>query len=158
VQTPTKSRIRITTEVERIVAKIWSTASDIVNPNQQFGDASGRTNPPHAKAAIAHLRSLSMLTPPPNSPSASSLSSRTSGLLNEPTFQQILTAHLLLALLASSNHCLPMNTVKDLLTSKASEGGTTTSTSPIRILYACVGKRLLKIERGGGEQIIRFDL
>lgn len=50
-----------------------------------------------------------------------------------------------------------MNDVKELLTSKAIAAGAAASQSPIRVLFACVGKRFLKIERGGGEQMVKFD-
>lgn len=99
------------------------------------------------------LANLSTLSPLPL-PEASS-----SAIPPVPTFQQVLTAHLLVSLALADKHSLSMNTCKDLLTAKASEEtGNISTQSPIRILYACVGKKLLKIERGSGEQIVRFDI
>lgn len=59
---------------------------------------------------------------------------------------------------------MPLNKLKDVLTSKVKGddkgaasnllGGQVTT----RALYACVAKKLMKIERGGGEQIVKFDV
>ncbi|TFK75302.1 hypothetical protein BDN72DRAFT_509829 [Pluteus cervinus] len=153
--TPSTRRIKVTTEVERIVMKIWQTPTDLLAPFNN--DQTPPRSIPHVKEFITHLQSVSALPPPPNSPSAPSLSSVASTLQSEPTFQQVLTAHLLLALLSSDSYSLPMNDVKGLLTSKAIAAGAAASQSPIRVLFACVGKRILKIERGGGEQMVKFD-
>jgi hypothetical protein len=56
---------------------------------------------------------------------------------------------------------MPLNKVKEMLTTKASTSGgggiILGGQSTTRVLYACVAKRLLKIERGG-EQIVKFDV
>jgi len=54
---------------------------------------------------------------------------------------------------------MPLNEAKSLLITKAG-GGTTVMTGQgtSRILYGCVAKRLIKIERGKGEQIVKFDV
>ena len=55
---------------------------------------------------------------------------------------------------------MPLNKAKDMLASKARAGSSSISTGQgaTRILYGCVAKRLIKIERGGGEQIVKFDM
>ncbi|KAF8070274.1 hypothetical protein FPV67DRAFT_1009151, partial [Lyophyllum atratum] len=158
-------KVRVNSEVERITAKIWSTVGDIIMPGHPFNTTNHGvgSRPPRAKESIAHLQSLSALSPspPPISPPASSVSSASAGGPTPPTSQQVLTAHLLLSLLASPpQFSLSLNKAKDLLASKASAGGGTGAVAQgtTRILYGCVAKRLLKIERGGGEQIVKFDV
>ncbi|RDB24854.1 hypothetical protein Hypma_008095 [Hypsizygus marmoreus] len=154
-------KVKVNSDVERITAKIWATVGDIIMPGHPFdpSDAGINSKPPRAKETIAHLQSLSALTPSPSSPSASSISSASAP--GPPTSQQILTAHLLLSLLTSPPHfSMPLNKTKDLLAAKASGGGSIVSAGQgtTRILYGCVAKRLVKIERGGGEQIVKFDI
>jgi hypothetical protein len=73
---------------------------------------------------------------------------------DEPTVQQIQTAQLLLGLLMAQPSCtLPMNRLKDIMTGNAGATGVPHT----RALYACVAKRLVKIERGKGEQSVKFD-
>jgi hypothetical protein len=100
-----------------------------------------------------------MQSPRPESPVASSISS-TSVKSNPPTFQQILTAHLLMMLLSAPPHySMSLNKVKDNLAAKAKEGGASgVGQSMTRALYGCVAKRLVKIDRGGGEQVVKFDI
>lgn len=89
------------------------------------------------------------------------MSSASNVTLAVPTTQQILTAYLLLQLLASPPHfSMPLTRAKDMLALKAKGGGNSiiTGQGSARILYGCVAKRLIKIQRGGGEQIIRFDI
>ncbi|KAJ7675066.1 hypothetical protein B0H17DRAFT_152570 [Mycena rosella] len=162
--TPKKEKLRVNTEVERIVAKIWSSAGDLIMPGHPFDTARTGTGskPPRAKETIAHLQTVAALTPTPASPSTT-ISSLTGPASTAPTPQQILTAHLLLALLATGpNFSMPLNKVKEALAAKASAsggaGGVLGGQSTTRALYACVAKRLVKIERGGGEQVVKFDL
>jgi hypothetical protein len=97
------------------------------------------------------------MTPTPTSPSTTISSA--SGANAPPSPQQILTATLLLALLTSPQLSLPLNKVKELLSEKANASGSAALVSShSRVLYGCVAKRLLKIERGGGEQIVKFDI
>jgi hypothetical protein len=59
---------------------------------------------------------------------------------------------------------MPLNKLKEVLASKVKGddpgaaanllGGQVTT----RALYACVAKKLVKIERGGGEQVVKFDV
>lgn len=143
----------------------------MIMPGNQF-DPSGPTKPPRAKETMsvhsrtsfklttnapysAHLQSLSTQTPSLNSPSASSLSSLTFGAPpTQPTGQQVITARMLLVLLNNPpSYSMSLNALKDALSQ--AEGGIAGVTRPI---YACVAKRLLKIERGGGEQLVKFDV
>ncbi|KAJ7166481.1 hypothetical protein C8R43DRAFT_1061292 [Mycena crocata] len=164
--TPKKAKLRVNSEVERIVAKIWSSVGDLIMPGHPFDVAGTGTGkkPPRAKETIAHLQSIAVLTPTPASPSTT-VSSLTTPLQTAPTPQQILTAHLLLALLSTGpQFAMPLNRVKEALAAKASTGGGSSGGAVIggqsttRVLYGCVAKRLVKIERGGGEQIVKFDL
>jgi hypothetical protein len=78
-----------------------------------------------------------------------------------PTSQQILTAHLLIALLeAAPTYALPLAKVKEILSAKGGDAGTVAigGGGSIRVLYGCVAKRLVKIDRGRGEQTVRFDV
>ncbi|KAF7376034.1 hypothetical protein MSAN_00018200 [Mycena sanguinolenta] len=175
VQTPKKGKVRVNTEVERIVAKIWSSAGDLIMPGHRF-DTSGTGNgskPPLAKETMhafplhillplmflysAHLQTIAALTPTPASPSTT-ISSLTAPAPTAPTPQQILTAHLLLSLLNTGpQFSMPLNKVKESLAAKASTSGGAGNVlggqSTTRVLYGCVAKRLVKIERGAGEQI-----
>jgi hypothetical protein len=98
--------------------------------------------------------------PLPASPAASSLSGAAVGAAQSPTSQQVLTAHLLIALLeATPQYALPLARVKEILSTKGDRGvAVIGSGSSIRVLYGCVAKRLVRIDRGGGEQIVRFDV
>lgn len=113
--------------------------------------------PPYINSA--YLQSLSDMSPSPTSPSVSSVSLASVGAPATPTSQQILTAHLLISLLSSPPlFSLPLNKIKDLLANKASSGGGIRETGTTRILYGCVAKRLLKIDRSAGEQVVKFDV
>jgi hypothetical protein len=140
-------------------------------PGHHF-DASGAASsskPPRAKETIAHLQSISSQTPSPASPSAASLSSISAApnppSSGQPTTQQILTAHLLLTLLSSPPHfSMPLGMLKEALGSKVKGDAKGPATNILggqvttRTLYACVAKKLVKIERGGGEQVVKFDV
>lgn len=171
---PGKKRIKVTMDVERIASKVWGTVGDIVMPGHAYdlsGSGSG-PKPPRAKETMsvllvlvlktshsvfhsAYLKTLASQMPSLSSPSASSISFSTLSTVqaqsDRPTPQQVLTAQMLLALLdAAPLYALPLNKLKGIL----STNGATTATNPI---YKCVAKRLLKIERDGREQIVRFD-
>ena len=69
----------------------------------------------------------------------------------------MLTARLLLALLeAAPNFALPLAKVKEILSANASLA--TMAGASNRVLYGCVAKRLMRIDRGKGEQTVRFDV
>lgn len=78
--------------------------------------------------------------------------------------QQVLTAHMLLSLLGAPSQALTLRALKETLTQKATSVGASTGVGLIggsavtKPLYGCVAKRLLKIERGAGEQVVKFDL
>ncbi|KAL4253499.1 hypothetical protein ABKN59_002089 [Abortiporus biennis] len=164
-----KQRYKITTELENIVSKIWATVGEIIMPGHPFdiSSSSSGNRPPRAKETIAHLQSLSSQALSPTSPTASSHSSLST--LNPPTqttSQQVLTAHVLLALLSSPpTYSMSLNKLKEILLEKsgAERGGiggraVGTGTAVTRPIYGCVAKRLLKIERGGREQVVMFDI
>ncbi|KAI0305425.1 hypothetical protein B0F90DRAFT_1058097 [Multifurca ochricompacta] len=158
----------VTTEFERACSflistqsKIWSTVGELIMPGNPFTmSGSDRSRPPRAKETIAHLHTLAAQDPIPTSPSTSSLSSVAAVSAQSPTTQQILTAHLLLALLEAAPHfALSLARVKEILGAKESMGVTAIgSGAAIRVLYGCVAKRLIRIDRGGGEQTVRFDV
>ncbi|KAF9456632.1 hypothetical protein BDZ94DRAFT_1275173 [Collybia nuda] len=153
------SKVRINNEVERIVEKIWITAGDLIlpgHPSEVGGHNVETMTSLKAKEMITHLQLLSESPFIPESPTASSVSSASTD--RPPTSQQILTAYLLLTLLTSApRYSMPLNQVKDLLASKAMRGPIPTQ-GITRVVYGCVAKRLIKIERGGGEQIVKFDI
>lgn len=106
----------------------------------------------------AHLRQLSIQDTSPISPttSTSSASAATQTTQISATTQQILIAHVLLALLATPpTYSVSLNKLKETL---ASKNGGVTAQAVTRPIYGCVAKRLLKIERGGGEQVVKFDV
>ncbi|KAK0461409.1 uncharacterized protein EV420DRAFT_1531880 [Desarmillaria tabescens] len=160
-ETPgTKARLRINTEVERIVAKIWATMGDVIMPGHPYRTTGDGSKPPRAKQTIAHLQSISALVPTPSSPQSSLLSA--DAVPSQPTPHQILTAHLLVTLLSCPpKFSMPLNKVKESLAAKASTGGSAVLVAgqgTTRVLYGCVAKRLVKIDRGGGEQVVKFDV
>ncbi|PCH43834.1 hypothetical protein WOLCODRAFT_132982 [Wolfiporia cocos MD-104 SS10] len=174
-------KVRITEETERIAvcrdrisrldrsanilqAKIWSSIGDLIMPGNPFGASASK--PPRAKETIAHLQSLASRTPAPPSPSTSfsSLSATIPSSPSNASVQQILTAHMLLALLHSPpSYAMSLGKLKETLSTKSAEtgintGGVLGGSGLTRPIYGCVAKRLLKIERGGGEQVVKFDV
>ena len=70
---------------------------------------------------------------------------------------------MLLALLAAPpSFSLPLNEVKKALGVPVGTGPRVSTVGvgavATRVIYGCVAKRLIKIERGGREQVVRFDL
>lgn len=97
----------------------------------------------------AHIELLAAQSPSSQSPSSHSLSSFassfTSGVATGPMPHQINTAQFLHVLLTAPNHAMQLNKLKTAI------GGT-------RALYACVAKKLVRIDRGEAEQIVLFDV
>ncbi|KAF8270254.1 hypothetical protein EI94DRAFT_1723164 [Lactarius quietus] len=176
--TPRAKKIRVTGDVERIVSKIWASVGDLIMPGNPFsasGTSASGTRPPHAKETMYDYSYLcddsssyiaqcapayvGLTGTPSCSPTASSLSSATAPSTQSPTSQQVLTARLLLALLEVPPHfALPLAKVKELLSARESVGTMTGASN--RVLYGCVAKRLMRIDRdrGKGEQTVRFDV
>ena len=67
---------------------------------------------------------------------------------------------LLTLLTTTPDHSLPLNKLKDALNAKAGPLSIDylTGQNATKVLYACVAKRLVRIDRGGGEQTVRFNL
>ena len=152
-------------------AKIWTTIGDLIEPGYQYPGEGKTLRAKETMCALlwvvfitgtdehnsSALRTLASKTPAPSSPTGSSLSSFSTAQATDggPTAQQIQIAQLLLALLmAQPSYTLPMNRLKDIMTGNAGATGAPHT----RALYACVAKRLMKIERGKGEQSVRFDI
>ncbi|KAF8629937.1 hypothetical protein AX15_003176 [Amanita polypyramis BW_CC] len=156
----TQYRIQSNKDIERITTKIWRAAPDIINPNYQpITSDSNTSTPPRAKEVLARLQSLSELHVSSSSPSATAETTSSAITGAQPTSQQILIAHLLLTLLSTPHFALPLNKIKDALAAKS--GGSDVSASgqgTSRVIYGCVAKRLVKIDRSGREQIVRFDI
>ncbi|KAF8197948.1 hypothetical protein BJ912DRAFT_50681 [Pholiota molesta] len=151
--TPTtrQRKVKVSLELEKIVSKIWATVSDIiVLPNRN-------SSTPSVSETIAYLQELSEQTPAPESPIASSASSTTAEGGSLPNVQQIQTAYLLTMLLTSPHYSMSLNQVKENLATKAKSSGIV-GQSTTRVLFGCVAKRLVKIDRGGREQIVKFDV
>ncbi|OSD01261.1 hypothetical protein PYCCODRAFT_1412789 [Trametes coccinea BRFM310] len=168
-----RPKVKVTTELERIVEKIWATVGEIIMPGNPFdalGKSTNKSKPPRAKETMAYLQELSSHTPTPASPSASSFSSLSgtapSGPGAAPTAQQVLTAHMLLVLLGAPGYALTLRALKETLAGKAAAigagggagAGLLGGSAVTKPVYGCVAKRLLKIERGAGEQVVKFDL
>ncbi|KAI0674826.1 hypothetical protein C8Q78DRAFT_1075188 [Trametes maxima] len=171
--TPHRPKVKVTTELERIVEKLWATVGEIIMPGHPFnalGKSTNKSKPPRAKETMAYLQELSNHAPTPASPSASSFSSLSgtapAGANSAPTAQQVLTAHMLLMLLGAPSYALTLRTLKEDLAGKAASigagGGASAGllggSAVTKPVYGCVAKRLLKIERGAGEQVVKFDL
>ncbi|KAI0644633.1 hypothetical protein C8Q79DRAFT_913138 [Trametes meyenii] len=171
--TPHRPKVKVTTELERIVEKLWATVGEIIMPGHPFdalGKSTNKSKPPRAKETMAYLQELSNHAPTPTSPSASSFSSLSGtapgGPNSAPTAQQVLTAHMLLMLLGASGYALTLRALKEALAGKAASigagGGASAGllggSAVTKPVYGCVAKRLLKIERGAGEQVVKFDL
>ncbi|KZT68323.1 hypothetical protein DAEQUDRAFT_766492 [Daedalea quercina L-15889] len=165
VETPEphkRRKVKVTTELEQIVAKVWAT----IGEQLKSGHASGG-RPLRAKETIALLDQLSNSTPAPSSPSISlssfSATAPTTAASSQPSAQQILTAHMLMTLLSSPpTYALPFSRIKEVLSEKSTSIGVRASAvggaGITRPVYGCVAKRLLKIERGGREQVVKFDV
>jgi hypothetical protein len=111
----------------------------------------------------ALLQTLSSSTAAPPSPSDTSMLSSFSLAsdvpLDQPTSQQVMTAHLMLVLLSSApNYSMSLNKIKEALATTTPNGESSSGTTHMRALYACVAKKLIKIERGKGEQVVKFDI
>lgn len=166
VSGPLKRRGHSNSDMLILKTKIWSTVGEIIMPGNHFDVAgAGSSKPPRAKETITHLQSIASQTPSPASPSSASVSSISAPNppSGQPTTQQILTAHLLLTLLgAPPKFSMPLNELKTTLAAKIKGDGPTANVLggqvTTRTLYACVAKKLVKIERGGGEQVVKFDI
>ncbi|KJA27774.1 hypothetical protein HYPSUDRAFT_62813 [Hypholoma sublateritium FD-334 SS-4] len=150
-ETPTarQRKVKVNIELERIVTKIWATVGDIIAPHLT-------ASPLSVPDTIAYLEELSNQEPSPDSPTASSVSSTAleGGVPPKPNAQQIQYAYLITMLLSAAPHySLPMNTVKENFAAKSKTNAGTT-----RVLFQGVAKRLIKIDRGRGEQIVKFDI
>jgi len=142
-------RIRITAEVDRITTKLALIHADDLELPQ----------PPSAKATIARLKDLANQVPSPESPSQSSLSATSAS--HGPTGDQVLMAFMLYELLSAPKHTISMREMKELLLEKTkSNPGLSVSAlgqNPTRVLYKCVGKRMLKLPRVNNQQMVAFD-
>ncbi|PPQ99747.1 hypothetical protein CVT24_009730 [Panaeolus cyanescens] len=158
-ETPLKAsgpkKIRVNIELERIITKIISTMGNILLPEHRNTQGS----PPVADI-VAHLQQLASQSPQPDSPSTSAASTVSTDITGRPSVQDILTAHLFTTLIsATPNHSMALSKVKENVQLKIKScGPLAAGQTNTRILYGCVAKRLLKIDRGGGEQIVRFDI
>jgi hypothetical protein len=118
------------------------------------------------------LQNIAAQNPSPSSPSTHStlsLAANTSNTSSAPTAYQILTAHLLITLLSTSHYSMPLKDLKEALTARGlgipqpGTGGLAglglgAQGTETRVLYGCVAKRLVKIDRGASTQTVRFDV
>ena len=66
---------------------------------------------------------------------------------------------MLFALLNSPpDYAMSLNALKEVLSNGDSASAGVSVAAVTKPIYACVAKRLLKIDRGRGEQIVRFDM
>ncbi|CAE6428120.1 unnamed protein product [Rhizoctonia solani] len=130
---PKSTQVKVTPETEANTVLIWTTVGKVLVPSSNYGpDAPG----PDVLETASVLQSLS----------SQSLSS------SDP--QPILTATLLLYLL--QNGPSPLPSVRTALADKEKESESANGLG-IKALYACVAKKLLKIDRKGREATVRFE-
>ncbi|WWC90487.1 uncharacterized protein L201_005423 [Kwoniella dendrophila CBS 6074] len=153
------------------IAKIWSTLGDMMH--QGFKD--GQKINQDVTSSVNHLTRLSNSElPPPPSPSSSSISSlsnptATSQSIKPITIETIMFSHLILTILRSiptlplnlssneSGSGVDMNELKEHLNSVAKVRNFDNSSGlGTKIIYAAVGKRIIKIDRKGGNVKIKF--
>lgn len=97
-------------------------------------------------------------TPQPDSPNASSVSSVALDAASPPSAQQVLTAHLLVQLL-SPPYTVPLKQLKESIMLKAQTCGVMNSQGrATQIVFNCVAKGLVKIDRSSREQFVKFDI
>ncbi|CEL57337.1 hypothetical protein RSOLAG1IB_02076 [Rhizoctonia solani AG-1 IB] len=130
---PKPKQVKVTAETEANTGLIWSTVGKVLVPSSNYGpDTPG----PDVLETASILQSLS----------SQSLAS------SDP--QPILTATLLLYLLQNGPSSLP--SVRAALADKEKESESANGLG-IKALYACVAKKLLKIDRKGREATVRFE-
>ncbi|CAE6504753.1 unnamed protein product [Rhizoctonia solani] len=126
-------QVQVTPETQANTALIWTTVGKVLVPSSNYGpDTPG----PDILETASILQSLS----------SQSLAS------SDP--QPILTATLLLYLL--QNGPSPLPAVRTALGDKEKESESANGLG-IKALYACVAKKLLKIDRKGREATVRFE-
>ncbi|KAH7345381.1 hypothetical protein B0J17DRAFT_702791 [Rhizoctonia solani] len=126
-------QVKVTPETQANTVLIWTTVGKVLVPSSNYGpDAPG----PDVLETASILQSLS----------SQSLTS------TDP--QPILTATLLLYLLLNGPSPLPA--VRTALGDKEKESESANGLG-IKALYACVAKKLLKIDRKGREATVRFE-
>jgi hypothetical protein len=124
---------------------MWSTVGDTLLPGRS-------SNLPDAHATLyVHLANSShipyLLHPIIKSPHHRAHLAALSTDKTSPEAQSSM-ARLILALLRAPGMAMPLKTLNTVV------GGSAAS----KTLYAGVGKRLLRIERGGGEQTVKFTV
>ncbi|KAF8599364.1 hypothetical protein BDV93DRAFT_546937 [Ceratobasidium sp. AG-I] len=140
--------VKATPEMEINTALIWSTVGKVIAPTSNYGDGSPAPNATQTISILQSLASQSYANAPSSPATASSLQNPA-----EPApAQTILTAILLLYLLREGPSPLPA--VRSALAEKEGES---TAGLGIKALYACVAKKLLKIDRKGREATVRFE-
>ncbi|PFH51984.1 hypothetical protein AMATHDRAFT_2473 [Amanita thiersii Skay4041] len=145
--------IRMCAELDHIVEKIWYAGANVIS----FDMLEKTTSPvPSAKQIITRLQTLSQLPIPP----AATELSAPAATSTQHASQQILTAYLLLSLLYSPpDFSIPLSRAKELLATKNDGSDKGIESQNInRTIYGCVAKRLIRIDRSGREQIVRFDV
>lgn len=152
-------------------AKIWVTLGDTILPPPNCSTSPSVSESLYVELCSAlarldflrfraYLQQLANQTPQLESPITSSASSASIESSTAPTAQQVLTANLLTMLLSSTpNYSLPLSQVKENLNLKAKTSGMSVAgQGTTRVLYGCVAKRLVKIDRSGREQVVKFDI
>ncbi|KAJ1311838.1 hypothetical protein OPQ81_010299 [Rhizoctonia solani] len=130
---PKPQDVKVTPETQANTALIWATVGKVLMPSSNYGSD---TPGPDVLETASILQSLS----------SQSLAS------SDP--QPILTATLLLYLLQNGSSPLPA--VRTALGEKEKESESANGLG-IKALYACVAKKLLKIDRKGREATVRFE-
>ncbi|KAG8730679.1 hypothetical protein FRC10_002423, partial [Ceratobasidium sp. 414] len=147
----TRADVKVTPEMEAntaFQALIWSTVGKVIAPSSNYGPDGPA---PGAAETISILQSL-VSQSFANAPSSPASASTLQGIVEPAPAQTILTATLLLYLLREGPSPLPA--VRSALAEKE---GDSAAGLGIKALYACVAKKLLKIDRKGREATVRFE-
>ncbi|KAG8947611.1 hypothetical protein FRC03_000982 [Tulasnella sp. 419] len=123
-------------ELEATVVKIWKTVGDVFLPGHSYDIGSGGEKLPKLKETLEILE-VQTTTSSPN---------------------VALTAQLLITMLNSSTTSVPMPQIKGALEDLGNKRGFDKPVDlGVKAVYACVAKKLLKIDRRAREHTVTFD-
>ncbi|CAE6470513.1 unnamed protein product [Rhizoctonia solani] len=126
-------QVQVTSETQANTALIWTTVGKVLVPSSNYGPDTPGPDVLETASILESLSSQSLISSDP---------------------QPILTATLLLYLLLNGPSPLPA--VRTALGDKEKESESASGLG-IKALYACVAKKLLKIDRKGREATVRFE-
>ncbi|KAF8342783.1 uncharacterized protein EI90DRAFT_3149860 [Cantharellus anzutake] len=152
----------VTPEVESQISRVWKTAGDILIPDHKYGVGQQRVGPP-PPGSRETIKLLVALEETPISSSKSTdlalrsvLSEHTATPSPSVTTVQVFTAKIILLLLAALPNKVDQVRLKEALKAHpwAAVGIEGTADASTKVLYTCMGKKLIVIERREGT--VRF--